>query len=144
MPVNGRVWAFEDIAVSLLGARQIAVQAIDWGDQVSKEHAHSLGSLRPIGIGRGGYTGEGTLTVLQEGYDELMRQLKAQGKTLYGAQFSVTVTYGELEDDLSVDELPLCEFTTRKKGGKVGDTKLEVPLSFIIVEPAVSNDVEAI
>lgn len=145
MPVNGRVWAFEDLALTLLGGRrQTFLQGIDYGDQVPKEHAHALGSVEPRGIGRGGYTAEGTLTMLRDGFDEMLAQLAEQDQRLYGAQFSATVTYGDEEGDLSVDELPLCEFTSVKGGGKVGDTKLEVQIGFIIVRPIVRNGVKAV
>jgi hypothetical protein len=145
MPVNGRVWAFEDLSLTLIGGRrQTFVQSIDYGDQVPKEHAHALGSIAPRGIGRGVYTAEGNLTLLRDGFDELLAQLAVRRERLYGVQFSANVTYGEEDGDLSVDELPLCEFTSVKSGGKVGDTKLEVQLGFIVVDPIVRNGVQAV
>lgn len=145
MSIQGRTYAFEDIAITLLGGRrQVGVQSIDYSDQVEKTHAHDVGSIRPVGVGRSGYTGEGSLTLRREGFHEMLGQLREKGLPLYGVQFSAAVTYGNDDEDLTTDELPLCEFTRTQGGGKVGDTKLEVQLSFVIVQPVIRGDVPAI
>ena len=146
--INGRVYDFQAMGVSLFGGLlQEDLTAIDYSDQQTKEHAHAISSAAARGIGRGRYTASGQLKMLREGFEDLLRAISAadgRSKTLYGIQFEATVSYGDDEAALVTDELPLCEFTKIASGAKEGDTKNEVTLDFIIIDPIVYNGVSAV
>ena len=149
MPINGRVYDFESAQIAMLGGRvQQDLTSIDYSDQVEKKHAHAISSLRPRGIGRGGYTASGRLKMLREGFRELLAQLRAEKKKLYEVQFEVTASYGDdvdgAEGTLMTDELPLCEFTKASATLAEQATSAEIDLDFIIIEPIVWDGVESV
>jgi hypothetical protein len=144
MAVNGRVYAFEDITLTIGSRRMVNVQAVDYSDGVEKALSHALGSKAPAGVGHGGYAGEGTITLLREGHDELLAQARKRGHRLYDMQFALTVCYGDEDGAMSTDEMPLCEFTRSRTGGRVGDQRLETEMNFIVVQPMIRNGVRSV
>lgn len=142
--INGQVFDWESITVSLPHGVLIGVKDISYDDERPVEPIYGKGS-KPIGRGRGNYKAEGKLTVLREEFDKILDYARGKGVAFYQLPpFPITVSYANDGEPVRTDVLPECVFTKRSRKASQGNTELTVDLDFVILKPIRDNGVASL
>lgn len=97
--INGKVHAWEDIAVYMNGVRIAGITEINFSDEAEREPIYGAGS-KPIGVKRGNYKVEGDFTLTKEEADRFEAPARAAGKSVYDYKpFTIVVTYTDVTPD---------------------------------------------
>jgi hypothetical protein len=119
----------------------IICESISYSDKKEDEVITGTNNL-PVGIGRGEYSGDCEVEMAYADYNILNLFSVASGGFYNMPPLPIVVAYGHLGQVPIVDTL-LVHFTERKKGGKKGDTSLNVTIKGALAAPLLDNGVPA-
>lgn len=133
MSVNGQLYDWESIEVTLPSGVAIGINNIDYDDERPVEERYGKGST-PRGYGRKNYKASGKMEL---DLDEAERLREALGGSYYvGAPFDIVVSYGSEGLPTVVDVLPQCKITKTGTGAKQGDDNVgQRKFDFKILSP---------
>jgi hypothetical protein len=132
--INGLLYSWADIRISLLGRDVVGILAIDYSDGLTTKPVYGRGVKR-IGRVSGMYEASATITLEMSEVEALNLSLPA-GNSLYDiAPFDVTVVYVNAEQLLVTHVLKQCVFTKQDRSSKAGEVKeIEVKLPLDVAE----------
>jgi hypothetical protein len=132
--INGQLYSWANIAVTLLGRDIAGILAIDYDDGMTVKKVMGRGTRR-IGRVVGNYDAAGALTLEMSEVEALNLSVPA-GQTIYDiAPFDITVTYTNPDQLLVCHVLQQCTFTKQNRGSKAGEVKeIEVKLALDIAQ----------
>ncbi|MDR1175328.1 MAG: hypothetical protein LBK83_07660 [Treponema sp.] len=139
--VNGMVYDFESIKVLLPSGMITVCESISYSDKKDDKVITGTNNL-PIGIGRGEYSGDCEIEMAQADYNLLNTQAASSGGFYNMPPLPVVVSFGQTGQVPTTDTL-MVHFTERKKGGKKGDTSLNVTVKGAFTAPMLDNGVPA-
>jgi hypothetical protein len=119
----------------------IICESISYSDKKDDEVITGTSNI-PVGIGRGEYSGDCEIEMSQADYNLLNTFAAASGGFYNMPPLPVIVVYGQTGQIPTTDSL-LVHFTERKKGGKKGDTSLNVTIKGALTAPMLDNGVPA-
>lgn len=133
--VNGKVFDWTDITITLPHGQLILVKDINYKGGLEIEEVYGKGGM-PQGWGRGNYKGEGTLTLIREEFDKFCEWAQGQGKSLLQTDpFPITVSYSDYGAELVTDTLQDCKIKGDvEHNPKQNDKSMEVKLNFAILK----------
>lgn len=139
--INGIIYDFESTKVMLPSGLVIICESISYSDKKDDEVITGTSNI-PVGIGRGEYSGDCEIEMSQADYNLLNTFAAASGGFYNMPPLPVIVVYGQTGQIPTTDSL-LVHFTERKKGGKKGDTSLNVTIKGALTAPMLDNGVPA-
>ena len=141
--INGKSYDWSDVAVKLPGL-EIEVQEISYDDELEKEAVYGKGSS-PRGYGTGNYKASGKISFLKDDFDDLVNYCKQQDVSLYKLVIpKITVSYANLSQRTTTDELDSVTFTKTSHKDAQGDKSLKVDMDFIIVNGITRDGLKAV
>ena len=140
--INGEYYTWENIILALPSGPAVNIVNIEYSDAMNKEPIYGQ-SNAPRGVGRGQWTGEGTITVKREELAIILAYALAVGKAFFKLNFPITVSFLNEGSGLQVDKLKGCEFTERSLSIAADATSVEVELPFGIYTDMEMNGVSA-
>lgn len=134
MPVNGAYYSWEDITVYLPNGPQLDLVSIEYSGEREVELVYGQGGA-PRGAGRGNWKGLGALKMHLEQYKSLLEYVQKQNRTIFTIPpFAITVTYGNDDQGLTVDQVLGCRFKRSARKSASGDKSVDVELDFVCTE----------
>jgi hypothetical protein len=132
--INGLMYSWADIRVSLLGRDLVGILAIDYSDGIATKPVYGRGRKR-IGRVSGMYEAAASLT-LEMSEVEAINLSIPKGSSIYDIKpFDITVAYVNSENILITHVLQQCTFTKQDRGSKTGEVKeIEVKLPLDVAE----------
>jgi len=132
--INGQLYSWANISISLLGRDIAGILAIDYEDGVTVKKVMGRGMKR-IGRVVGDYEAGGSLTLEMSEVEALNLSLPS-GTSIYDiAPFDITVCYTNPDQLLVTHVLKQCTFMKQNRGSKAGEVKeIEVKLPLDIAE----------
>ncbi len=102
--INGKVHAWEDIKIFMMGVPVAGIKEISWSDERETEAIYGAGRM-PLGAGLGNYKVEGSFTLTKEEADKFEAPARAAGRSVYDYKpFVIVIAY---EDPDPADNSPL-------------------------------------
>jgi hypothetical protein len=139
--INGIIYDFESTKVVLPSGLLIVCESISYNDKKEDKVITGTNNL-PVGIGRGEYSGDCEIEMSQQDYNQLNTSASSSGGFYNMPPLPVIVSYGQTGQVPTTDTL-MVHFTERKKGGKKGDTSLNVTVKGSFTAPMMDNGVPA-
>jgi hypothetical protein len=139
--INGIVYDFESTKVLLPSGMVIVCESITYNDKKDDKVITGTNNL-PVGVGRGEYSGDCEIEMSLQDYNLLNTAAAASGGFYNMPPLPVVVSYGHTGQAPATDNL-MVHFTERKKGGKKGDTSLNVTVKGALTAPMIVNGVPA-
>lgn len=128
--INGEIFSWSNVRLSLLGRSVVGLKAIDYKDGVEIKGVKGRGS-KDIGFVRGNYNASGKVT-LEMSEVEALNASMPLGQSIYDLNpFDVTVCYRNNSNRLVTHVLKNCLFYEQSRSGKAGEVKefeVELPL----------------
>lgn len=133
MAINGNLYDWESVEISLPNGVAVGIQEISYSDERPIEPVYGKGAV-PRGYGRKNYKASGSLTLDK---DEFERLRSAQGGTVYNkTPFSISAAYANDDQDTVTDTLPDCMVTKADTSAKQEDDNTgQVKLDFVVLSP---------
>jgi hypothetical protein len=128
--INGESYSWSQIVVAIGGVPVAGITELSYKEATEKENIYGQGSL-PVSRGYGNTTYEGSITLLMEEVQALIRR-SPSGRLSDYAPFDVTVSY------LPKNGLPVkhviqkCEFLETNIETAQGETSIEVAIPLVI------------
>lgn len=136
MSVNQTEYAWEDVAIVVMGRVLERVLDIEYDTEVDKKQIYGRGS-KVKGIQRMNEKPGGSLSLGQSEYEAMVRaaqKIKPNGK-ITDLVFDIQVHYLDAESlNLVKDRIVGAEFTKGSKGMKQGDSDMEIKLDFLCMD----------
>ena len=144
MPVNGKVYDWEDITIGLPYGVAIGIESIDYDDAKEAELVYGKGG-KAMGYGRGNYEANAKITILRDEFDRLLDYTKEVGKALYAiSPFSITVNYANDGESPRTDVIKGAKLTKQAHKAAQGDKKISVDLELLVTDQIVRDGVKAV
>ena len=128
--VNGKLYDWADIVLTLAGVPVTGITAIEYKDEQDVTVKYGAGRY-PVGYAKGRITATGKITLLQEEVEAIQRQAP-NGRLQDLAPFDITVSYLPDTGIVSKDRLRNCMFKNNGRTWKEGDTGQEVELELVL------------
>lgn len=128
--INGQAYAWSSIQVNIAGVDIIGITAISYSDTQEIEPVYGVGD-KPIAVGMGPITYEGSITLLAEEVDR-MQVVAPNGRLQELPFFDIIVSYDNGLGNLKVHRLQACRFKANSRESAQGDTMIEVELELFI------------
>lgn len=125
--VNGKVFDYSSVTISLSGCSGIEPTSIDYGDEQEKEVIYGKGG-RPRGFGKGNKKNDVKLEMLREDYNILSDAVKSQGNFGNVVIPKITVNYADVGATTCTDVLTNVTFSKRSFKVAQNDKSLTVSL----------------
>lgn len=141
MSVNGKLYDWESVGISLPSGEAVGISEINYSDERPVEERFGKGSVAR-GYGRKNYKASGSMTLDR---DEADRLLDALGGSFYdGKPFPITVEYANEDQPGITDVLPGCKITKVDTSAKQDeDNAGQMKFDFKILSPIKWNQKEA-
>lgn len=127
--VNGMLYSWADIVVTIGGVPFTGITAIEYGEEQDVENKYGAGR-HPVGRAKGRITPSAKITLYQEEVEAIQRQAP-NGRLQDIAPFDVIVTYIPDSGIVAVDKVRNCQFKANSRKWKEGDTGHEVELDLV-------------
>lgn len=142
--INGKVYDWEDVTVSLPYGPVIGIESIDYDDEKEAELVYGKGG-KAMGYGRGNYKASSKITMLRDEFDKLLDYARDIGKALYEIPpFPVTVRYANDGERPRTDIIKGAKLTKNAHKAGQGDKKLSVDLELLVTDQIVRDGVKAL
>lgn len=129
--INGTEYAFEDVAIRILGRSIIGFVDFSYGATKDYKNIHGRGN-RPIKRGRGKKDAKpAKLSILQSEFEAMQRMSLPGIDPTDWPPFSITVAYAPLFGQITVDTIPYCQITDWEKGMTTDDGNMTIVLNMI-------------
>lgn len=136
--INGRVYDFQAIKLTLVTGYVADLESIDYSDKTDDEIRTGTNGV-PIGIGRGEYSGECTVEMSLSDYSRIEEHAKGSGGFYNLPPMDIVVSYGYDGQEPITDELQV-HFNERSGlGASKGDKALNIQLKGVLTKPLVRN-----
>lgn len=130
--VNGQTYGWTDLDVVILGRRIVGIQAINYTDEQEMESIYGAGN-KPIGIGRGPITFEGSITLLKSEVEALQAAVPLSGRIQEIPPFDIVVHYNTgVGGKIANHILKGCKFKSNARNIEQGATSIPVELQLLI------------
>ncbi len=120
--INGRRYSFASVKLKVAGREYVGVKEVSYNWKIERSKVRGA-NIQPLGMTRGEYDCEGSITFYKEEYDELIAAL---GNGYGEAVFDVSVTYADVGQPTVTDELRGCSLAGGEKSPSQGTDALEV------------------
>ena len=132
--VNGKLYDWADIVVTIAGVPVTGVTGIEYKDQQEVEMKYGAGRY-PVGFGKGRISCEGKITLYQEEVEAIQRQ-SPTGRLQDIAPFNIIVSYLPDTGIVSTDKLRNVVFKNNGRTWGEGDTgkTVEIDLAMSHIE----------
>ncbi len=127
--INGNAFSWASVAFRFDGGEGIYVKEISYSHSVEREKIRGAG-MRPLGMTRGEYDAEGSMTLNEEGYRALITKF---GPGFMEKRFSISVSYAEIGQPTVTDELLDCRIASVEHNPSQGSEGLEVSIELSIM-----------
>lgn len=127
--VNGILYSWADVVVTIGGVPITGITAIDYGDKQDVENKYGAGRY-PVGRAKGRIVCSGKIKLYQEEVQAIQAQAPA-GRLQDLAPFDIVVTYIPESGIVTTDKIRNCSFSENKRAWKEGDMSQEVELELI-------------
>ena len=146
MAINGRLYDWEDITVTLPSGEAVGITEIKYEDGQEIEARYGKGAV-PRGYGRKNYAGSGSMVLDRDEWERLTPPLVASGGGgIYDHKpFPIVVNYANDDMGTVADTLKSCKITKFSGGGasQGDDNASPITCEFTILEPILWNGVPA-
>lgn len=130
--INGKMYDWSSIDISLSSLGDIEAQSIDYGDSVDREAVYGRGNI-PRGYGEGNYSASGKMTILKEDFNTITDYCKRKNIPLYKLQIpKIVVSYANDGEKAQRDVINKVMIQKIDNKGSQGDKKLTVDLELFI------------
>jgi hypothetical protein len=132
--VNGKLYDWADIVLTIAGVPVTGVTGIEYKDQQEVEMKYGAGRY-PVGFGKGRISCEGKITLYQEEVEAIQRQ-SPTGRLQDIAPFNIIVSYLPDTGIVSTDKLRNVVFKNNGRTWGEGDTgkTVEIDLAMSHIE----------
>lgn len=120
--INGRRYSFASVILKINGRQVVGVKEVSYNWKIDRAKVRGT-NIQPLGMTRGEYDCEGSLTFYKEDYDELIANL---GDGYGEAVFDIAVSYADVGQPTVTDELRGCSLGGAEKSPSQGTDALEV------------------
>jgi hypothetical protein len=120
--INGRRYSYASVKIRVGGTEYTGVKEISYSWSIERSKVRGVG-IQPLGMTRGEYDCEGSITLYREDYDELITSL---GNGYAEAIFTIAVSYADEGQSTVTDELRGCSLAGAEKSPSQGTDALEV------------------
>lgn len=127
--VNGVLYSWADVVVSIGGVPITGITAIDYGDKQDVENKYGAGRY-PVGRAKGRIVCSGKIKLYQEEVQAIQSQAP-DGRLQDVAPFDIVVSYIPESGIVTTDTIRNCSFTENKRAWKEGDMGQEVELELV-------------
>lgn len=128
--VNGKLYDWADIVVTIAGVPITGITGIEYGDEQDMELKYGAGR-HPVGYTKGRITPSAKITLYQEEVEAIMEQT-INGRIQDIAPFDIIVCYLPDTGIVHTDKLRNCLFKNNARTWKEGDKGKEVELDLIL------------
>ncbi len=131
MAFNSNQYEWNDMSLNLAGGDVVDMLELKYTEKQVKELSYAKGN-QPHSIQKGNFAYEGTLKVLQSGYEALVA---AGNGSVLKIEADAVVSYGNPSngDTIITDKITGLQFTEAAKNFKQGDKQMEIELPFIFL-----------
>lgn len=127
--VNGMLYSWADIVISISGVPVTGIVGIDYGEKQDVVNKYG-GGRHPVGRAKGRITPSAKITLYQEELEAIQRQAP-NGRIQDIAPFDITVTYIPDSGIVTTDKIRNCQFSNNDRKWKEGDTGQTVELELV-------------
>lgn len=127
--VNGMLYSWADIVVTIGGVPFTGITGVEYGDDQEVVNKYGAGR-HPVARAKGRITPSAKITLYQEEVEAIQRQ-SLNGRLQDIAPFDVIVTYLPDSGIVTTDKIRNCQFKANSRKWKEGDTGQEVELELI-------------
>lgn len=127
--VNGMLYSWADIVVTIGGVPVAGITGIEYGDDQEVVNKYGAGR-HPVGRAKGRITPSAKITLYQEEVESMQRGAPG-GRLQDIAPFDIIVTYIPESGIVTTDKVRNCQFKANARKWKEGDTGQEVELELI-------------
>lgn len=142
MAINGKMYDWEDITVTLPTGVAVGITGIKYEDEQPVTAHYGKGAV-PRAYGRGNYTASGSIELDRDEWEKLKVYCVASGGgNIYDhVPFTVVVSYANRDQPPIVDTLKSCKIGKFTGGGGTQGEDKVAPMTceFTILEPIVWN-----
>ncbi len=128
--VNGKLYDWADIVLTIAGVPVTGITAIEYKDDQDTVVKYGAGRY-PVGYAKGRITCTAKITLYQEEVEAIQRQ-SLNGRLQDIAPFDIIVSYLPDTGIVSTDKLRNCMFKNNGRGWKEGDTGQEVEIDLVL------------
>ena len=128
--VNGKLYDWADIVITIAGVPVTGVTAIEYKDDQDIVTKYGAGRY-PVGYAKGRITSTGKITLYQEEVEAIQAQ-SLTGRLQDIAPFDIIVSYLPDTGIVSNDKLRNVMFKNNGRGWKEGDTGQEVEIDLVM------------
>ena len=121
--INGFVYQYSSVTITIANLPYSGVTEINYSDDISRSKLMGTG-IFPLGLTRGNYTAEGSITIVKEQFPKISAALSQQGggRGFAEVSFLVTVTYAEPGSALITDTIEGCKIKHNENSHSSGST----------------------
>lgn len=120
--INGNRYSWASVRIRVGSTEYMDVTEISYSHTMERGTVRGVGAQK-LGMTRGEYDAEASITFLKEGFDQLVEAL---GEGYMEIPFDVAVTYADEGQDTNTDQLVGCRISSIEKNPSQGTDGLTV------------------